>query len=83
MKKNKIYVCDDNYILRFFDKGVFISLLCIKDEFFHNYKVNFGTSDYREATSNEIKWLEACEKANKFIPLQDINIQSLKLFKIL
>lgn len=35
-----------------------------------------GFIDYREATSQEIKWLETCIKENRYIPFEDIKFNS-------
>ncbi len=34
---------------------------------------NMAWDNIREATPEKIKWLEACEKANKYIPLEEVN----------
>lgn len=50
--------------------------LCIHRKTYELYKGIFHLHDkVIDPTPEEIKWFEACEKENKFIPLEEINTE--------
>ena len=60
------------------------SMLLINEEAF---KTNIGLNDrgwenIRKATAKEIKWLEACEKADKYISLEKVNKPQFEVGRI-
>jgi hypothetical protein len=43
---------------------------------------DFDTGLIRKATHEETQWFEACEKAGKFIPRDEVNISSQVIYEI-
>lgn len=71
-----------NYIFRTYSTGLgHKSFICSTSTFKvyddHRDRYNWDGYEVRESTDEEKQWLIACEKANKFIPLEEVKSKDL------
>ena len=62
-----------NWVCRYYSHENYSSRVC--DDFIR--KINYHRHTLKEATCEQRRWLEACEKANKYIPFSKVSKEQI------
>ncbi len=83
LKEGQVYYGEHNQLTRIFRFKEFIGLVPIVTSYLRtsdqSFSSDFGSiqpGEFRLATPDEIRWIEACEKAGKFIPKEEVMKQN-------